>query len=44
MRNEGDRPAYQPSASNNLDWCTGSEAGIVYNCSTAIIVGVDEGD
>ncbi len=43
MRNEGDRPAYQPSSSNNLNWCTGSGVDIVYNCSTAIILGVDDG-
>lgn len=40
MRNEGDTPAYLPATSNNLNWCAGSPADVVYNCSTAIIVGV----
>jgi methylamine dehydrogenase light chain len=41
-RNEGDKPMYLPQASNNINWCAGSSADIIYNCSTAIIVGVDE--
>lgn len=40
MRNEGDTPAYLPATSNNLNWCAGSPADVVYTCSTAIIVGV----
>ncbi len=40
-RNEGDTPMYLPQASNNINWCAGSSADITYNCSTAIIVGVD---
>ncbi len=40
MRDEGDRPIYDPANSNNINWCAGSDADIVYNCSTAIIVGV----
>jgi methylamine dehydrogenase light chain len=41
-RNEGDTPAYLPATSNNINWCTGSSADIAYNCSTAIILGIDE--
>jgi len=42
MRNEGDTPAYRPATSNNLNWCSGSPADVVYNCSTAIILGVKD--
>lgn len=38
-RNEGDRPVYRPQATNDVNWCLGTESSI-YNCSTAIIVGV----
>ncbi len=38
-RNEGDRPMYIPPKSNDLNWCLGTQSA-VYNCSTAIIVGV----
>ena len=38
-RNEGDRPMYVPPKSNDLNWCLGTQSAI-YNCSTAIIVGV----
>ena len=40
MRNEGDEPSYRQFSSNNINWCTGSEQDIVYNCSVARIVGV----
>ena len=40
MRDEGDRPVYDPANSNNINWCSGSDRDMVYNCSTAIIVGV----
>lgn len=40
-RNEGDTPAYQPSTSNDIQWCAGSPADVVYNCSLAVIVGVE---
>lgn len=40
-RNEGDRPAYRPQKNNDLNWCLGTESA-VYNCSTAVIIGVDE--
>lgn len=42
VRNEGDKPMYLPQASNNINWCSGSSADVIYNCSTAIIVGVDD--
>jgi methylamine dehydrogenase light chain len=38
-RNEGDRPAYYPSKSNDINWCMGS-VGVAYNSTVAIAVGV----
>ena len=38
-RNEGDRPMYNPPKSNDINWCLGTSS-IIYNCSTAIVVGV----
>ena len=38
-RNEGDKPVYYPSKSNDIDWCMG-KAGIVYNSTVALVVGV----
>ena len=38
-RNENDRPIYRPAQSNDFNWCLGTKSAI-YNCSTAIIVGV----
>jgi len=38
-RNEGDRPAYFPQKSNDINWCVAAES-TVYNCSTAIVLGV----
>jgi methylamine dehydrogenase light chain len=40
VRNENDSPAYIPQTSNNINWCSGSPADVVYNCSTAIVLGV----
>lgn len=37
--NQGDRPMYNPSKSNDINWCLGTQSA-VYNCSTAIMVGV----
>ena len=37
--NEGDRPMYVPSKSNDLNWCLGTQS-LVYHCSTAIVVGM----
>lgn len=39
QRNEGDRPVYQPRLSNDLNWCLGTKSN-VYNCSTAMVIGV----
>ena len=38
-RNEGDRPQVRPQSNNDYNWCLGT-ASSVYNCSTAVIVGV----
>lgn len=38
-RNESDRPMARPQASNDINWCLGTE-NISYTCSTALIVGV----
>lgn len=38
-RNEGDKPIYFPARSNDINWCFGVES-VVYNCSTAIVLGV----
>jgi methylamine dehydrogenase light chain len=38
-RNEGDRPAYYPQKSNDINWCV-AEPSTVYHCSTAIVLGV----
>lgn len=38
-RNEGDRPLIRPQANNDINWCLGTESQ-VYNCSTAVIIGV----
>ncbi len=40
-RNEGDRPMYNPSRSNDLNWCLGTSSA-VYHCSTAIVLGIAE--
>jgi len=37
-RNEGDKPVYLPSKSNDIDWCMG-KVGIVYNSTVAIVLG-----
>ena len=38
-RNEGDRPVYRPQSSNDINWCLGTQSAI-YNCSTAMIIGI----
>lgn len=40
-RNEGDKPVYYPSKSNDIDWCMG-QAGIVYNSTVSVVIGVNE--
>jgi methylamine dehydrogenase light chain len=38
-RNEGDKPLYFPHRSNDINWCFGTQS-VVYNCSTAIVLGI----
>ena len=38
-RNQGDKPIYYPSRSNDINWCYGTTS-VVYNCSTSIVVQV----
>lgn len=38
-RNEGDKPIYIPPRANDINWCYGTK-NVVYNCSTAIVLGV----
>jgi methylamine dehydrogenase light chain len=38
-RNEGDKPIYVPPRANDINWCYGTQS-VVYNCSTAIVLGV----
>ena len=38
-RNQGDRPIYMPQRSNDINWCFGTTS-VVYNCSTAIVLGL----
>ncbi len=38
-RNEGDKPVYRPQANNDINWCLGT-TNTVYNCSTAVLIGV----
>ena len=44
-RNEGDKPIYRAQANNDTNWCLGTSSS-VYNCSTAVILGVamDKGE
>ena len=37
--NKGDKPIYYPSRSNDINWCYGTK-NVIYNCSTAIVLGV----
>ena len=39
QRNEGDRPVYYPTRSNDINWCMGS-IGPIYNSTVALVVGV----
>jgi len=39
QRDEGDRPAYRPDKTNDINWCLGTTSA-AYHCSTAIVVGV----
>jgi len=42
--NKGDRPVYQPFLSNDINWCAGSTVDIIYNCSTAVVLGLAVAD
>ncbi len=42
QRDEGDTPVYRPQNSNNLNWCSGSQADIPYHCSLSVVIGVKE--
>ncbi|UJF24224.1 hypothetical protein L0B52_07765 [Suttonella sp. R2A3] len=39
-RNESDRPMYFQGKSNDINWCLGTSSAI-YNCSTAVVVGIE---
>ncbi len=41
QRNEGDKPVYYPSKSNDIDWCMG-QAGVVYNSTVSVVIGVND--
>ena len=36
--NEGDKPVYIPSKSNDINWCLGTQSN-AYHCSTAVVIG-----
>ena len=38
-RNEDDTPVYRAQTNNDTNWCLGTQSS-VYNCSTAVILGV----
>ena len=38
-RNESDKPIYRAQSNNDTNWCLGTQSS-VYNCSTAVILGV----
>lgn len=38
---DGDQPAYRPQSNNDIIWCYGA-SNMMYNCSTAAIVGMAE--
>jgi len=40
QRDEGDTPIYRPQNSNNLNWCSGSQADVPYHCSLSVVIGV----
>ncbi|NMZ57262.1 methylamine dehydrogenase (amicyanin) light chain [Pseudomonas nitroreducens] len=42
QRDEGDRPLYRPQSSNDLNWCSGSQADMPYHCSLSVVIGVKE--
>jgi methylamine dehydrogenase light chain len=42
QRDEGDAPLYRPQSSNDLNWCSGSQADMPYHCSLSVVIGVKE--
>jgi methylamine dehydrogenase light chain len=42
QRDEGDAPVYRPQNTNNVNWCTGSQADVPYHCSLSVVIGVKE--
>lgn len=42
QRDEGDTPVYRPQNTNNVNWCSGSQADVPYHCSLSIVIGVKE--
>ncbi len=42
QRDARDTPIYRPQNSNNLNWCTGSQADAPYHCSLSVVIGVKE--
>jgi len=38
-RSDGDKPVYRPQSNNDINWCMGTSS-TVYNCSTAVILGI----
>jgi methylamine dehydrogenase light chain len=42
-RNETDKPMARPQENNDINWCLGARSR-VYNCSTAVILGVASGE
>ena len=40
QRDHGDTPVYRPQNTNNVNWCSGSQANIPYNCSLSVVIGV----
>jgi methylamine dehydrogenase light chain len=42
-RNDGDKPVYRPTQNNDINWCMGTTSS-VYNCSTAVILGIATND
>jgi len=42
QRGENNAPIYRPQTSNELNWCTGSQADIPYHCSLSVVIGVKD--
>lgn len=42
-RDENDTPNYRPQNSNNINWCTGSQADAPYHCSLSVVIGMKPG-